>query len=111
MAGFAGGYLDGFAQEQEEDVEICNTVEHFVILKRPPRITEADVDFLESLPGIGEDTLEPLKARLQEGPITNLDELEETGIPKDGKVGRLLRVFYSIGGPCTIDVRSPLNDP
>jgi len=111
--GFGGGYPIASSQaQQEEEPEICAFVEHFAILKRPAEITAEDLRVVTILNGLGSGkTIE----KLREGvPITTLEQLDEilreAGWGKDSVMGKMLRIFFSLGGYCEVTVRSPLGN-
>ncbi|TAN35173.1 hypothetical protein EPN27_04355, partial [Patescibacteria group bacterium] len=99
---------------------VCGWVERFHIFNRPTNITVDDLSWLSQVPGLSPQLLGSLEARLKQGRINRVLDLEEIGYSNGSSVERLpistqfmIRVFFSLYGdaPCDLDVASPVQSP
>lgn len=107
-SGLAGGYVVSPQAQQEKEVSICDFVNHFGI-NRPAEIDENELPFLKLLYGLSSKesgTFNKLEERIRNGPITNVNQLDEVlkeagwDQGKNSAMGKMLRIFFSLGERC-----------
>lgn len=93
------------ANQNGEEVTICEFVQEFKIVNRPRSITKDHKKYIRELPYFGKDTIEAIEKHLPIVKISDLNKVEPLG----EKRKFILRVFFSLEGDheCFIDSRTP----
>jgi len=91
----------------QTSLSICDFVERFKVIDRPPQITAGDIVWLAALPDFGSGTIDEFRSLIQtNGPITRAEQLDL--LPSrnvSSKMKFLLRVLFNLSGEDTCTLR------
>lgn len=93
------------ANQNGNEVTICDFVQTFKIVNRPTKIIEDHIRFIQELPDFGDKAIGAIKESL---PIERLSDFEDIEYLGEKKIF-LLRILFSLEGdePCLIDTSAP----